>query len=150
MAEARIALQRVILTSTNAALCSQARRELVNDAMRFNNITTALALSKQLADQPNSVFYDKLLRLAVAENQSNQFRPNPCLISARSRNQSQSIFGLAIWEMKQVSTSHACLVAKPPNPDPDKPAGVLADRAMPDGAGRLDRIAGRHPATRLE
>src|SRR5471030_2749932 len=48
MAEARISLQRVIMTSTNAALCNQARRELINDAMRFNNVSTAMALSRQL------------------------------------------------------------------------------------------------------
>src|SRR6202034_2719594 len=61
MAEARIALQRIITTSTNVALCSQARRELINDAMRFNNIPTALALSKELVQQSNPIFTDKLL-----------------------------------------------------------------------------------------
>ena len=128
MAEARIELQRVIMTTTNAALASQARRELVNDAMRFNNTATALALSKDLVNQPNSVFDDKLLQLSVLlKINSNQFRPTLALYQREAATNSQTIFGLAIWQMKQVSTSStlAWLQSLPTETRTNQPACLL-------------------------
>ena len=128
MAEARIALQRVIMTSTNASLCSQARRELINDAMRFNNITTALTLSKELAEQPNSVFDDKLLRLNVLlKGNSNEFKPTLGLYQSEAATNPAILFGLANWQMKQISTNAALgwLQSLPIQTRTNQPASLL-------------------------
>lgn len=129
MAEARIALQRVILTSTNATLRSQARRELVNDAMRFNNISTALALSKQLADQTNSVFADKLLRLDVLMKAQNpEFKSSLTSYQREAATNSAKLFDLANWQMKRLSPAEALgwLQSLPMQTRTNQPASLLA------------------------
>lgn len=129
MAEARIALQRVILTSTNATLRSQARRELVNDAMRFNNISTALALSKQLADQTNSVFADKLLRLDVLMKAQNpEFKSSLASYQREAATNSAKLFDLANWQMKRLSPAEALgwLQSLPMQTRTNQPASLLA------------------------
>ena len=128
MAEARIALQRVIMTTTNAALASQARRELINDAMRFNNTAMALALSKELVSQPNSVFDDKLLLLYVLlKNNSDQFRPTLALYQREASTNSATIFDLALWQMRQISTNYtlAWLQSLPTETRTNQPACLL-------------------------
>jgi len=129
MAEARIALQRVIMTSTNAALRSQARRELVNDAMRFNNITTALTLSRQLADQTNAVFADKLLRLDVLmKSQSPEFKPTLVSYQREAATNSAKLFDLANWQIKRLSPAEALgwLQSLPMQVRTNQPACLLA------------------------
>jgi tetratricopeptide (TPR) repeat protein len=129
MAEARIALQRVILTSTNSALCSQSRRELVNDAMRFNNITTALTLSRQLADQTNSVFADKLLRLDVLmKTQSPEFKPTLASYQREAATNPAKLFDLANWQIKRISPAETLgwLQSLPMQVRTNQPACLLA------------------------
>jgi len=104
MAEARIALQRVILNSQDASLRSQARRELIMDAMRFKDFPTALALSQELAEQTNSVFTDKILRLDVLmKTLSPEFKPALASFQREAATNSAKIFDLANWEMNQRS-----------------------------------------------
>lgn len=129
MAEARIALQRVIMTSTNAALCSQSRRELVNDAMRFNNIPMALTLSKELAEQSNSDFADKLLRLDVLlKINSGEFKPTLALFQREAATNPAKLFDLANWQMKRLSTTEALgwLQSLPAQTRTNQPACLLA------------------------
>lgn len=108
MAEARIALQRVIQDSTNATLRGQARRELVNDAMRFNDLNTALRLSRDQAEQTNAPFTDKLLRLDVLTRAK-----SPELQSALIRFQNEAatdtekIAALTEWQTAKLSTRQA-------------------------------------------
>jgi predicted Zn-dependent protease len=128
MAEARIALQRVIMTTTNAALASQARRELINDAMHFNNNATALALSKELVNQSNSVFDDKLLRLFVLwKINSNEFKPALAMCQREASTNPPELFDLAIWQMKQISTNSALgwLQSLPTETRTNQPACLL-------------------------
>ena len=129
MAEARIALQRVIMTSTNVALCSQARRELINDALRFNNITTALTLSRQLADQTNSAFADKLLRLDVLmKTQSAEFKPTLAAYQHEAAVNPAKLFDLANWQIKRLSSADALgwLQSLPMQVRTNQPASLLA------------------------
>jgi tetratricopeptide (TPR) repeat protein len=129
MAEARIALQRVIMSSTNAALCSQARRELVNDAMRFNNIPMALALSKELAEQSNSVFADKLLRLDVLlKTNGDEFKPTLALYQREAAINPAKIFDLANWQINKLSPADALgwLQSLPMQTRTNEPAVLLA------------------------
>jgi len=129
MAEARITLQRVIMNSTNAALCSQARRELVYDAVRFNNIQTALTLTKELAEQPNSAFADKLLRLDVLlKIKSDELRPTLALFEREAATSSPKLYDLANWQMKQLSAADALgwLQSLPMQTRTNQPACLLA------------------------
>jgi thioredoxin-like negative regulator of GroEL len=61
--EARIALKRISLNSTNLLLRAQAKRELIMDALRFKDYNTAVPLSAELAQATNAPFSDRLLWL---------------------------------------------------------------------------------------
>jgi predicted Zn-dependent protease len=129
MAEARIALQRVIMNSTNASLRSQARRELIVDAMRFNDIPTALTISKELTEQTNSVYTDKLLRLDVLmKTQSAEFKPTLALYQREAATNSAKLFDLANWQMNKLSPSEALgwLQSQPMQTRTNQPAALLA------------------------
>ena len=129
MADARIALQRVIMTSTNAVLCNQARRELVNDAMRFNDMPTALARSKELADQANSVLADKLLRLDVLMKiKSPEFKPALALCQREAATNPAEIFEMANWQLSKFSPAETLgwLQGLPPQTRTNQPAALLA------------------------
>jgi tetratricopeptide (TPR) repeat protein len=65
LAEARAVLTRLSANPTNSTLRCQALRELVVDALRFKRNDAALALSRDLLQQTNSAFTDRLLRLTV-------------------------------------------------------------------------------------
>jgi Flp pilus assembly protein TadD len=107
-ADARIALQRVILNSTNTYLRSQARRELIVDAMQLKDVQTALAVSQELAQQTNAVFTDKLLRLAVLmKTQNSGFKPTLAAYQGEAATDLAKIAELAKWQMKNVSTADA-------------------------------------------
>ena len=128
MAEARIALQRIITTSTNVALCNQARRELINDAMRFNNIPTALALSKELTQQANPIFTDKLLRLDVLmKTQSAEFKPALAAYRSEAATDPAKIVDLTNWQMNRLSTAEALgwLQSLPMQSRTNQPAALL-------------------------
>ena len=108
MAEARIALQRVIMNSTNAALCGMARRVLIKDALRFNDFNTALTLSQALAQQTNSGFTDKLLRLNVLlKVNSAEFKPTLALYQRIAATNPAELFDLANWQVNQQSPADA-------------------------------------------
>jgi tetratricopeptide (TPR) repeat protein len=129
MAEARISLQRVIMNSTNAALRSQARRELINDAMRFNNIPAALDLSRDLAQQTNAVFADKLLRLDVLmKTQSAEFKPTLAAYRREAATEPAKIFDLSNWQISKLSTAEELgwLQSLPTQTRTNQPAALLA------------------------
>jgi tetratricopeptide (TPR) repeat protein len=129
MAEARIDLQRVILNSTNADLCSQARRELINDAMRFNDLSKAMMLSKDLAEQTNSVFENKLLRLDVLlKVKSAEFKPALALCQSEAANDNAKLFALANWQVNNLSSAQALawLKSLPMEVQTNQPAALLA------------------------
>jgi cytochrome c-type biogenesis protein CcmH/NrfG len=129
MAEARIALQRVILNSTNASLRSQARRELIVDAMRFNDIPAALTISKELSEQTNSVYTDKLLRLDVLmKTQSAEFKPTLASYQREAATDSAKLFDLANWQMNKLSSADALgwLQSLPMQTRTNQPAALLA------------------------
>jgi tetratricopeptide (TPR) repeat protein len=108
IAEARIALQRVITDSTNSTLRSQARRELIEDAMRFNDFPTALTQSKELAQPTNSVFPDKLLRLYVLlKTQSAEFKPTLASYQHEAATDPDKIPDLTKWQVANLSTTEA-------------------------------------------
>jgi len=103
-AEARIMLQRVSLDATNASLRSDALRDLCVDALRHRQVDTALSLSKQLVQEPNSTVQDRLLRLDVLQVTKNaSFRPTLTAFRREAANDPGEISALATWQMERIS-----------------------------------------------
>lgn len=99
LAEARLALQRVIATSTNTALCGQARRELILDALRNQDNPTALKFAQELAQPPNGPFGDKILRLDVLKKlQSPELPKALAVYQAEAVTDPGKISALANWQ----------------------------------------------------
>jgi tetratricopeptide (TPR) repeat protein len=65
MDEARVNLKRISINCTNTFVRGQARRELVYDALRNRDYNTALSYSKDLVQQPDAGFADRVVRLEV-------------------------------------------------------------------------------------
>jgi predicted Zn-dependent protease len=129
MADARISLQRVILNSTNASLCNQARRELIVDALRFNDMNTALTLSQALATQTNAAFTDKLLRLDVLKKtDSPDFKPTLAGYQEEAAAAPAKIYDLANWQSANFSPAIALrwLQSLPVETQTNQPAALLA------------------------
>ena len=64
-AEARINLKRISQNTTNVIWRIMAQRALIADALRANDLTTALSVSKDLVQPTNTYFGDRLMRLDV-------------------------------------------------------------------------------------
>jgi cytochrome c-type biogenesis protein CcmH/NrfG len=129
LADARIALQRVILNSTNAGICTQARRELILDAMRFNDMTTALTISQDLVAQTNAAFSDKLLRLNVLKKaNSPDFKPTLAGYQREAAATTAKLFDLTNWQIENFSPSAALrwLESLPMETQTNETAAILA------------------------
>jgi predicted Zn-dependent protease len=107
MAEARISLQR-LAGSTNGTLCVQALRVLIADAFRFTNSSTALEYSKELLQQTNSIYTDKLLRLDVLRRfAKSEFTPTFAAYKADAVNDPVKAADLATWQMVNFPETNA-------------------------------------------
>jgi predicted Zn-dependent protease len=129
VAEARATLQQIIVTSTNASLCSQARRELVIDAMNGKDVPTARRLSQELTQPTNAPFTDKLLRLDVLlKTQSAEFKPALALYQSEAAANPGTIFDLTRWQAANLSTADALrwLQRLPPSMQTNQTVEVLA------------------------
>ena len=102
--EARAILNVLCLNPTNANLRCLALRELISDAVQSKKMDAALTLSKQLLQETNSVFNDRLLQLGVLKAAK---RPEfATALAACQRDvgtNSQHIFELATWQIAQMS-----------------------------------------------
>lgn len=104
LAKARTILQFLVSSSTNAALRSQALRELTVDAMRHTNEATALALCEQLTKETNSSFADRILRLEVLQETHNtNFKSALANFQREAASDPGKIYELANWEMAKIS-----------------------------------------------
>ena len=107
-AEARISLQRISSSATNAFLRCQALRELAMDALRHRQADEALSWSKRLLQETNSTFQDRLLQLDVLKATRNTgFRPALTAFQREARNNPVSIADLATWQMANTSPQDA-------------------------------------------
>ena len=108
VAEARAILNVLCLNPTNAALRCQAFRELTVDAMVHKESEAAAKLSKQLLDETNSVFSDRLLQLAVLQGgQRPEFKPNLASCQREATGDPQKTYELASWQMREMSPADA-------------------------------------------
>lgn len=128
MAEARIALQRVIMNSTNVTLVDQARRELILDALHFHDDPTALSLSEDLVTQPNPSLADRLIRLNVLLDTGNpQFSQTLDAYRRESVTNPAELAELANWQMTRLSSTKtlAWLQSLPQTIQTNQPAALL-------------------------
>jgi hypothetical protein len=108
LAEARIALQRIIADPQSGLLRCQAMRELMVDAMRHKQTETALNLSNQLLQDTNSVFSDRLLRLDVLRDTNDpQFQPALATVQRDATNEVARAYELGMWQMARTSPADA-------------------------------------------
>jgi tetratricopeptide (TPR) repeat protein len=131
LAEARTVLKRLSANPTNSTLRCQALRELVVDAMRFKQTDAALALSRELLQQTNSAFTDRLMRLTVLqETRSAEFRPTLANFereATQGTNAMGKIYELAMWQVTRTSTKEALtwLNSLPRTSQTNQPVAVL-------------------------
>ena len=104
LAEARAALHSLALNPTNSELRCKALRELTLDAMGYGNADTGLSLSKQLIQETNSTFTDRILRLEVLRETKNaDFNPTLANYQRDAVTNKGNIYELARWEMAKTS-----------------------------------------------
>ncbi|MGA3142407.1 MAG: hypothetical protein ABSF10_05120 [Verrucomicrobiota bacterium] len=106
--EARDSLKQLSSYATNSFLRCQALRELAFDALRHRQGDQALGLSKQLLQETNSTFKDRLLRLDVLQaTQPAGFRPALTAFEREAGSDPGKIYELATWQMTKSSPQDA-------------------------------------------
>jgi tetratricopeptide (TPR) repeat protein len=126
--EARTTLKRLYSSATNSVLRCQALRELVVDAMRNKQAEAALSLSKELLQQTNSVFADRLLRLDVLQTaRKAELKPALVAFQHEATNDPGRIYELAVWQMAKTSSSEtlAWLRSLPMSTQTNQPVALL-------------------------
>ena len=107
-AAARDNLKRISLTATNRTVRHQAKRELIADAIRFDDFGTAEALTKDLVAPTNAFFPDRLLRLDVLLKDKNPELNSTLAACERDAAESPAqLSGMAVWLMKNLSPEQA-------------------------------------------
>ncbi|MBE0542914.1 MAG: hypothetical protein IH623_16325 [Verrucomicrobia bacterium] len=128
LAEARASLQTIAANPTNSSVRCQALRELAVDAMRHQQLDTALTLSGRLLQETNAVFRDRLLRLEVLH-----VTRSPELASALTGFQHEAstnagnISDLALWQIPKLGPSATLnwLHSLPPDLQTNLPVPLL-------------------------
>jgi len=106
--EARDSLRQLSSNATSSFLRCQALRELAFDALRHRQADEALLLSKQLLQETNSTFQDRLLRLDVLQQaQPAGFRAALAAFQHEAGGDPGKISALATWQMANTSPQDA-------------------------------------------
>ncbi len=99
-AEARRSLQQIAANPTNSNLRCQALRELISESLRAKNWEAALASSRQLLQETNAVFSDRLRQLdALRESKSTEFKQALADLELEASTEPGKIAELANWQM---------------------------------------------------
>ena len=108
LTQARDSLKQLGSNATNSFLRCQALRELAFDALRHRQGDEALLLSKQLLQETNSTFKDRLLRLDVLQEvQTAGFKPALTAFQHEAGDDPGKIYELATWQMAKASPQDA-------------------------------------------
>jgi hypothetical protein len=129
MAEARISLRRISMNSTNDAIRIQANRELVQDALRYEDYNTALWFSKQLMQSTNAIFFDKLMRLDVLKaTKSDEYSSALVDREHEAAADPKNLYDLTLWFLKHNLPGQALTWMRtlPPNTQTNLPTALLA------------------------
>ena len=128
-ASARIDLQRITLNSTNPAICSQARRELVVDAIRQDDLDGALNLVKNLVQSTNAQFSDRLMQLDLLQRtKSPEYKTTLASCEREAAENPAKLSDMTIWLMQRPSVAEALtwLQSLPMQIQTNQPAALLA------------------------
>jgi tetratricopeptide (TPR) repeat protein len=126
MDEARAALKHIV--SSQSAMRCQALRELVADARRFRQTNTVLTLSRDLVQQTNSTFSDRLLLLdALKATKSPEFGSTLASFQRDAGTNTSKIFSLSVWEMNVIGPAATLLWLRslPRNTQTNHPVPLL-------------------------
>lgn len=129
MAEARISLKRLSMDSPIPGVRAQAKRELIMDALRYKDNATALSLAQELADDPNALFSDNLLRLDVLNITKNgQYDSALASLESEAATNSDNLAQMTLWLIQRNLQSQALgwLQTLPANIQTNLPATLFA------------------------
>ncbi|HEY3862569.1 MAG TPA: hypothetical protein VGO59_11835 [Verrucomicrobiae bacterium] len=102
LSQARATLGQMAANTTNAALHSQALREMAIDSIRWKQWDQALALARDLQRQSNSMFSDRLLSLEVLqESRPAEFKPALAACQSDAAAVETNAYQLANWELNR-------------------------------------------------
>jgi len=128
LAEARIDLKRISMDATNFTMRCQATRELIGDALRFKDNSTALTLSQALVQPTNAFFSDKLLRLDVLKvTGSAELKPAIAQYQHEAAVNTAATSEMATWLMTRTSPAETLtwLHTLPMATQTNQPAALL-------------------------
>ena len=131
VSEARAMLTR-IASSSSAQQCL-ALKELVVDAISSSQTNTALALSRDLVQQTNSTFRDRLLRLDVLKGTQNaEFKPFLAAVQREAGTNTAKIYDLTMWQMTRTGPAEtlAWLRSLPMNLQTNQPVALLVAECL--------------------
>ena len=108
LSEARASLRRIASNPSDWLLRCGALRELLVDAMRFKQVDSALAISKELVHETNSAFSDRLLRLDVLRATTNaEFQAALAEFRHEAADDPAKVYDLGNWQMLRLSPAQA-------------------------------------------
>jgi predicted Zn-dependent protease len=128
MDEARVNLKRITMNCTNAFVRSQAQRELVYDALRFRDYNAALSYSKDLVQQPNASFPDRLVRLEVLRvTKNDEYNTALAACQQEASKNTTKLTQMTFWlmERNQLAQAQAWLQSLSPDIQTNPPAAVF-------------------------
>jgi tetratricopeptide (TPR) repeat protein len=104
LAEARSSIRQIVSNPADTSLRCAALRDLILDAVRFKQADTALALSKDLVQDTNSAFSDRLLRLNVLGTTTNaEFKSTLEAFQRDAATNAAHVYELGAWQMTSIS-----------------------------------------------
>ena len=108
LAQARTSLQEIVGNPSEATARCTALRELLADAARFRKLDAALLLSKQLIEDTNAGFSDRLLRLEVLGGTTNAgFKGALEALQREASSNGTNVYELGVWLMTKLSAATA-------------------------------------------
>jgi tetratricopeptide (TPR) repeat protein len=110
-----------------------ALRELMMDAEQNQQLATALALSKELVEQTNSVFTDKLFRLdLLKKTQAPEYKPFLTKVRQLATNKAENISVMALWQEANISIDGTLLWLRslPMNIQTNQPTTIIISQCL--------------------
>ncbi len=130
---ARTVLVSIAADSANPALRCMALRELIMDAEKHQQFETALTLSKELVQQTNSLFTDKLLRLDLLKRTgSAEYKPMLTDAQRSSVSEAENIVAMASWQEANISADSTLtwLRSLPVNIQTNQPTALVIAQCL--------------------
>jgi len=128
LAEARSTLKQIASNPTNSTLRCQALRPLATDSMRAKQFDAALAWSRQLLEETNSVFRDRILRLEVLrETKSAEYESALATFQREAAGEPAKSAELGKWQMANTTPADtmAWLRSLPPSTQTNLAVAVI-------------------------